>query len=171
MDFKTWYKSNGTSGFHKGECPSFFPLPRTSPHSRTDLTGHLRQPPAPTHVNKYSAGPDQMAWGKYTSGPIGSAGKFETQGSMIIDAGGVNGQKHYYASKDVFDPLKKRRINWGWAQAVHAGMPSSSSSLSSSDAKIGLGLGLGFGPGSAQTLAREVMWDPAIHSLERTRNI
>ena len=52
----------------------------------------------------------------------------------------------------MFDPVKKRRINWGWAQGVHAGMPSSKGEL-------------GFGPGSAQTLAREVMWDPAIRQL------
>ena len=72
MDFKTWYLSSGKSGFHAGECPSFFPLPRTTPHSRGALVQQhgADTPPRPTFVNKYSEGPDHMTWGNYTSGEL-----------------------------------------------------------------------------------------------------
>ena len=144
MDFKTWYPSNGTSGFHAGECPSFFPLPRTTPHAFRGATAaaslHRSHAEAtPTFVNKYSDGPDQMAWGDYVSGAVGASGKFTAAGTMVIDAGG-----HYYASKDMYDPIKNRRINWGWARSVGAGCGVDAHATA----------GLGFGPGSAQTLVR-----------------
>jgi hypothetical protein len=43
-----------------------------------------------------------------------------------------------YASKDFFDPVKKRRINWGWARVP---------------------------PASTQTLPREVTWHPQLQQL------
>ena len=66
-DYHTFSRA-GKSGLHAGECPSFFPLPRTTPHSRGALVHGAGAPPRPTFVNKYSEGPDHMAWGNYTSG-------------------------------------------------------------------------------------------------------
>jgi hypothetical protein len=51
---------------------------------------------------------------------------------VIIDA------DRLYASKDFYDPVKKRRINWGWARVP---------------------------PASTQTLPREVTWNPELQIL------
>jgi len=45
---------------------------------------------------------------------------------------------HFYASKDFYDPVKKRRINWGWAQVP---------------------------PASTQTLPRVITWNPELQQL------
>jgi hypothetical protein len=45
---------------------------------------------------------------------------------------------NFYASKDFYDPAKKRRINWGWSQVS---------------------------PGSTQSLPREVTWHPELQQL------
>lgn len=45
---------------------------------------------------------------------------------------------NYYASKDFYDPVKNRRINWGWSQVA---------------------------PGSTQSLPREVTWHPELQQL------
>ena len=54
MDFKAWYSIGDGTGFPSGalglgapECPSFFPLPRTTPGAKT-RTGALSS--TPTHV-------------------------------------------------------------------------------------------------------------------------
>merc|ERR1719343_358614 len=51
MDFREWYSIGVAEDFTDGECPSFFPLPKTSP-------GNWKTPPqdapVPTHVSKYS---------------------------------------------------------------------------------------------------------------------
>lgn len=66
--------------------------------------------------------------GAFTATPGIMAGLKETK----IDQGA------FYASKDFYDPVKKRRINWGWAQ-VH--------------------------PASVQSLPREVTWHPELQQL------
>merc|ERR1712060_661311 len=45
----------------------------------------------------------------------------------------------FYASKDFFDPVKKRRINWGWARTA--------------------------GPTNVQTMPREITWHPELQQL------
>ena len=50
---------------------------------------------------------------------------------VVIDRGS------YYASKDFYDPVQERRINWGWATI----------------------------PGGAQSMARVVTWHPTLKQL------
>merc|ERR1719277_2199456 len=110
MDFKTWYRLGKTPGFARGECPSFFPLPKTTPGAKVSASD-----PQPTHVHKASQrGKDWMNVGTYTEGPAKTAGKFEATPGItaglkyqIIDVAAL------YASKDFYDPVKQRRINWG----------------------------------------------------------
>eukprot|EP01044_Picomonas_judraskeda_P004607 COSAG03_NODE_409_length_8150_cov_60.438703_5_plen_196_part_00 len=62
MDFKKWYHIGKQQGFPMGECPSFFPLPKSTPGAAVagDNTS------APTHVIKSShGGHDWMAVGSY----------------------------------------------------------------------------------------------------------
>lgn len=134
-DFKTWYRLGTTPGFAHGECPSFFPLPKTTPGAKTSPND-----PKPTHVHKASHGGDWMCVGTYTEGAAKTAGSFDaTPGIKAglketkIDMG------RFYASKDFYDPVKKRRINWGWAQVS--------------------------GPTQVQTMPREVTWNPELQQL------
>jgi len=135
MDFKTWYRLGTTPGFAHGECPSFFPLPKTTPGARVSDSD-----PKPTHVHKASHGGDWMCVGTYTEGAPKTAGKFEaTPGIKAglqetkIDMG------RFYASKDFYDPVKDRRINYGWAQTA--------------------------GPTNVQTMPREITWHPELQQL------
>ena len=96
-----------------------------------------------------------MLWGNYSFGAVRTAGTFTQMGGLLgIDRGG-----HFYASKDIWDPVKSRRINWGWAKSVGASVDASVGP------SAGVGTASGFPPGSAQTLAREVLWDPALQML------
>ena len=130
MDFKTWYRIGKQPGFPVGECPSFFELPSTTPGAGPAPQGA----PIPTHVHKCShGGKDWMQVGTYIAGPPKTNGNWtallpETK----IDSGNM------YASKDFFDPVKKRRINWGWATVP---------------------------PASTQTLPRQVTWHPELQQL------
>jgi len=136
MDFKTWYRLGATPGFAHGECPSFFPLPATTRGAKVSPSD-----PKPTHVHKAShGGKDWMCVGTYTEGSVKTTGNFTaTPGIKAgltetnIDAGAL------YASKDFYDPVKKRRINWGWARTA--------------------------GPTNVQTLPREITWHPQLQQL------
>jgi len=133
MDFKSWYRIGKQPGFPVGECPSFFPLPRTTPGAGPPPAGA----PVPTHVHKAShGGKDWMQLGSYVAGPPKSNGNWTALLPEVkIDAGS------FYASKDFFDPVKGRRINFGWATVP---------------------------PASTQTLPREVTWHPELQQLVYT---
>lgn len=79
-------------------------------------------------VGTYTEGPPKTA-GNFTATPGIAAGLKETK----IDMG------RFYASKDFYDPVKQRRINWGWAQTA--------------------------GPTNVQTMPREVTWHPELQQL------
>jgi len=130
MDFKTWYRIGKQPGFPVGECPSFFELPRTTPGAGPAPSGSE----TPTHVHKCShGGKDWMQVGTYTAGPPKTNGNWTAVLPEVkIDAG------NSYASKDFYDPVKKRRINFGWATVP---------------------------PASTQTLPREVTWHPELQQL------
>jgi len=129
----------------QGECPSLFPLPRTTPGAGPAPEGAE----TPSHVHKSSHnGADFMSVGTYTEGDIGTPGTWIATpgiaaglGDSRIDAG------KYYASKDFYDPVKKRRINWGWA-FVNGG--------STTENFPGKGV---------TTLPREVTWNPELQQL------
>merc|ERR1712093_933245 len=136
MDFKTWYRLGKTPGFAGGECPSFFPLPRTTPGAKVSASD-----PKPTHVHKASHGGDWMCVGTYTEGPAKTTGNFTATPGITaglkeskIDMG------RFYASKDFYDPVKKRRINWGWAT-------------------------IGNAPTQVQSMPREITWHPELQQL------
>jgi len=74
-----------------------------------------------------------MQVGTYTAGPPKTDGNWTALLPEIkIDSG------NSYASKDFYDPVKNRRINWGWATVP---------------------------PASTQTLPREVTWHPELQQL------
>lgn len=128
LDFKSWYKIGAQPGFPHGECPSFFPMPKDTPGAGA--------PPADaktyTHVHKASHGGDWMQVGTYTENGIRQNGNWTAEKEVKIDMG------RFYASKDFYDPVKQRRINYGWAQVP---------------------------PGSTQTLPREITWHPELQQL------
>ena len=136
MDFKKWYRIGKQPGFKGGECPSFFPLPRTTPGAGSAPPGAA----TPTHVFKRShQGKDWMQVGTYVAGPPKANGNWTALLDEVkIDAG------RFYASKDFYDPVKGRRINWGWAQFKPPGWDWSLSTM---------------------TLPREVTWHPELQQL------
>ena len=108
-----WYEIGPQPGFTQGACPSFFPLPLAADGDRGD---HL-----PTHVYMYSkttlphaySHRSVMVVGTYVDkGPkrVADWTPIPNRAFQIIDNG------TYYAAKDFYDPVKKRRIVWGWAQ-------------------------------------------------------
>lgn len=130
MDFSTWYEIGVQPGFDGGDCPSFFPLPPPTPTSNPIAY----VPNTPTHVHMVGGG--WMTLGQYTAGPPKSNGtwiKADTQTHRKADKG------VYYATKDFWDPVKKRRLLWGWAVNVP--------------------------PASAQTMAREITWNSELQQL------
>merc|ERR1712070_915366 len=81
-----------------------------------------------------------MGWmnvGTYTTGKPNEVGSFEATPGVPHDEVIVDADR-LYASKDFYDPVKKRRINWGWARVP---------------------------PASTQTLPREVTWNPELQIL------
>merc|ERR1719230_2239689 len=67
--------------------------------------------------------------GSFNATPGIHAGLDET----MIDQGAL------YASKDFYDPVKQRRINWGWARTA--------------------------GPTNVQSMPREITWHPELQQL------
>lgn len=132
-----WYEIGKNPGFLEGECPSLFPFPRVADNTKNSETGGAPIK-FPTHVHKTSiGGKDWMSVGTYTEGLPGQIGSFQpTPGfdfeKRLVDAG------NFYACKDFYDPLKQRRINYGWAMVS---------------------------PGSALSLPREIVWSQAMQEL------
>jgi len=133
MDFKEWYVIGPQPGFAHGECPSFFPLPRTTPGSGPAPLGAG----TPTHVHKASHGGDWMNVGTYVANGPKKNGEWTATPGVTFKETHIDKGK-FYASKDFYDPVKKRRINWGWAQVP---------------------------PASAMTLPREITWNPELQQL------
>ena len=140
MDFKQWYRLGQQKQFPAGECPSFFKLPRATPGAGPAPAGAAH----PTHVYKSShGGKDWMSVGSYVAGPPKTLGNFSAMGAeRLIDRGS------FYASKDFYDPVGQRRINWGWAQIAYGPWNDGNAWESSS-----------------HTLAREVTWHPELSQL------
>jgi sucrose-6-phosphate hydrolase SacC (GH32 family) len=133
-DFRSWYEIGKNKDFPEGECPSFFEFPRVVDRVNSSSPKTI----FPTHVHKASISrKDWMQVGTWQDGKPGQTGSFTpTPGfdfnRKIIDAG------DFYASKDFYDPLKKRRINYGWATVS---------------------------PGSTLSLPREVVWSQQMSQL------
>lgn len=137
-----WYEIGTSKDFRQCECPSFYPLPASTPgfeEAYEAAAGSL-----PTHVHKTSCGGDWTQMGTYTPGAPKELGNFTaTTGwedlfeQKKIDAG------HFYASKDNEYPTLQggtRRINWGWATVP---------------------------PASTQTLPREMTFNAAARTLQQ----
>merc|ERR1719181_2253447 len=74
-----------------------------------------------------------MQVGTYVANGVKQNGDWKNPTTeVMIDHGAL------YASKDFYDPVKERRINWGWARVP---------------------------PASTQTLPREVTWNPELQIL------
>eukprot|EP01043_Picozoa_sp_COSAG02_P065263 COSAG02_NODE_9793_length_2109_cov_1.419900_1_plen_333_part_00 len=58
MDFKTWYHIGHQQGFPMGECPSFFPLPKSTPGAGSAAANDNQT--VPTHVVKSSHGDSRV---------------------------------------------------------------------------------------------------------------
>lgn len=141
MDFKEWYKIGAQPGFVHGECPSFFPLPRTTPFAGPAPKG--AETPSHVHLSTHGVGNDLMVVGTYVPGERGKVGTFnQTPGVPFtgtkIDTGITK------ATKDFYDPVKKRRIHWS---SVHVGDYSSPARDFS---------------GFVQSMPREVTWNPEL---------
>lgn len=110
-DFRTWRHVGNLSSVAAGACPSLFPFPPLTPG--VDGTA----PANATHVAKASlATPvfhDILTAGSYTAGARGSTGTWTTiHAPVTMDGGQV------FAGKDMWDPVKKRRLYWAWAHDV-----------------------------------------------------
>jgi beta-fructofuranosidase len=137
MDFKVWYfiglgftnggqDANGAGG----DCPSFFPLPALTPGAGPATNASA---PPPTHCHMAGGGGMTLGWYTPPTKPktLGVFARADPATQRKSDHG------KYYATKDFFDPVKKRRVLWGW------GVP----------------------PLDAQSLPREVTWNPELQQL------
>ncbi|KAJ3700176.1 hypothetical protein LUZ61_003881 [Rhynchospora tenuis] len=115
MDFKKWVKANHTLHATRGtgmwECPDFYPV---SVKGLLGLdTSAIGQ--GVKHVLKVSLDLDRYEY--YT------IGTYNTTSDRYTPDGTSKDNKHglrydygnFYASKTFYDPEKKRRILWGWA--------------------------------------------------------
>jgi sucrose-6-phosphate hydrolase SacC (GH32 family) len=130
--FRSFHMIGYQKNFTAGECPSLFPLPRSVADAAPALPGAA----APNSV--YKCGPPSPHYGKdvythgyHVDGEPGKLGIFIPYGSQTLDTG----PGRTYASKDFADPVKGRRLLWGW------------------------------GPGSVLTLPREILWHPELQQL------
>jgi len=73
-----------------------------------------------------------MQVGNYVENGVRQNGNWTAEKEVKIDMG------RFYASKDFYDPVKKRQINYGWAQVP---------------------------PSSTQTLPRSITWNPELQQL------
>ena len=126
----------------------------------------------PTHVHKWTVhSVDFMQVGRWIDGLPGAAGHWELLDpnshepvGRRIDAG------PFAASKDLWDPVKKRRILYGWAQHDSSGIVSESSSKSSVTSRTRGCKSDGVEPSfngclSTQSLPREVQCNSALRQL------
>ena len=116
LDFVSWYKI-GISTLMAGDCPTFFRLPRITPGSEHYIERHLQDGPMPDHVHKSGGiGGDQVQVGQWVDGKKGPE-SVGTVGTLTLTPGSTSvlldkGKTH--ASKDFYDPIKKRQIMWVW---------------------------------------------------------
>lgn len=145
------------------------------PHWRTWGIDRRGSPPPgppslpPTHVHKWTVrSVDYMQIGRWIDGVPGVPGHwipFDPGRSLEqrrIDAGA------FAASKDMWDPVKGRRILYGWAQHDSSGLPRSSNSSDSTKTSgcKSDGVEPGFdGCLSTQSLPREVRWNSTLRQL------
>ncbi|GER33740.1 beta-fructofuranosidase [Striga asiatica] len=114
-DFKHWVKAkhhlHSTPGTGNWECPDFYPVSINGENGLdTSVNG-----PRVKHVMKVSL--DVTRYEYYT------LGSYSTKNDRYVpDKGMIDGWKglrydygNFYASKSFYDPSKKRRILWGWA--------------------------------------------------------
>ena len=127
-DFKNW-SFVGHTNLPVSECPSLFPLPPLTPGTRAS-PGE----PMPTHVHKWA---HWHQFGRWVDGAPGvgdkHAGLWTTMGGATVnisDCGRDSTEQTddqcqlydhgaFYAAKDFWDPVQRRRINWGWARTPH----------------------------------------------------
>jgi len=144
MDLESpeWYWVGPQPNFPQGACPSFFPLPKHTPGAGVAPAGAQD----PTHVYLWSdtVYPKPKTHrvaamvGTYTDTGVRAIHSFEATPGIVKGLElqlADNGT--YYAAKDFYDPVKDRRILWGWAQINHG----------------------------AQTMPREVTWHPELQQL------
>ena len=140
-DFARWYRVGVQPAFPVGECPSFFPLPATTPGAGPPPEGAG----TPTHVYKVSRdGHDVAMVGTYAAGeprgPTTSRDARRAARAALVDAGVA------YASKDFYDPAGGRRVSWAGARELRSWSADAWNS-------------------SCHTLAREVTWHPELQQL------
>ncbi|CAI9778923.1 unnamed protein product [Fraxinus pennsylvanica] len=116
-DFMNWVKAkhplHSCANTGNWECPDFFPV---SLHGTNGLdTSSLMEENKIKHVLKVSL--DETRYDYYTLGTY-----FPQKDRYIPDKNMVDGLRglrydygDFYASKSFFDPIKKRRIMWAWA--------------------------------------------------------
>ncbi|XP_051132209.1 beta-fructofuranosidase, insoluble isoenzyme 1-like [Andrographis paniculata] len=114
-DFMHWTKAkrpfHSTPWTGNWECPDFFPvLVNGETGMETSATG-----PDVKHVLKVSL--DETRYDYYTIGTYDNERDRYVPDPDMVD--GRNGLRYdygnFYASKSFFDPKKKRRVLWGWA--------------------------------------------------------
>eukprot|EP00756_Hemistasia_phaeocysticola_P019743 Hpha_TRINITY_DN15680_c1_g1::TRINITY_DN15680_c1_g1_i1::g.99886::m.99886/K01193/INV, sacA; beta-fructofuranosidase len=137
-----WYEIGTSKDFRTCECPSFYPLPASTPgfeEAYNAAAGSL-----PSHVHKTSCGGDWWQLGTYKAGAPKELGSFNaTPGWEDLFAQKRIDYGRFYASKDNEYPTlegETRRINWGWAQVP---------------------------PASTQTLPREITFNAAARALQQ----
>eukprot|EP00929_Paragymnodinium_shiwhaense_P066339 TRINITY_DN33267_c0_g1_i1.p1 TRINITY_DN33267_c0_g1~~TRINITY_DN33267_c0_g1_i1.p1 ORF type:complete len:563 (-),score=121.41 TRINITY_DN33267_c0_g1_i1:300-1988(-) len=139
-----WYDLGANSDFHVCECPSFYPLPASTPGTEHDYAAALKRGKLPTHVHKWSCNGDWWQLGTYTEPqPKGRDSFKATPGWEDLFAEKRMDAGNFYASKDNTYPsanYSNRRINWGWAQVP---------------------------PQSTQTLPRVITFNAAARTLEQ----
>jgi beta-fructofuranosidase len=140
MDFKSWYylgkgfpmypDRSGKMIYAGGDCPSLFPLPPKTPGA-----GPPPDSKRPTHVHMSFGGNMNLGW--MEDGAPRTVGNWTSaERAGFPNRKSDHGQ--YYATKDFWDPVKERRLLWGW------GVP----------------------PLNAQTLVREMTWNAELRQLE-----
>jgi sucrose-6-phosphate hydrolase SacC (GH32 family) len=141
MDFKSWYylgtgfpmfpDPSGKMNYAGGDCPSLFPLPPKTPGAGPPPDTKRE----PTHVHMSFGGSMNLGW--MEDGAPRTVGNW-TPAERRGFVGRKSDHGFYYATKDFWDPVKGRRLLWGWA------VP----------------------PLNAQSLAREMTWNPELRQLE-----
>ena len=137
-----WYEIGVSKDFRTCECPSFYPLPASTPGFE-DAYANAKN--LPSHVHKTSCGGDWWQLGTYQAGSPKELGVFNaTPGWEDAFAQKRIDMGNFYASKDNEYPTKTkgtaRRINWGWATVP---------------------------PQSTQTLPREITFNAAARALQQ----
>lgn len=145
-DFKNW-SLVGPSNLPVFECPSLFPLPPLVPGTQASHGQKL-----PTHVHKWG---HRHHFGTWVDGSPGAgeehAGLWTTMRGATVNVTNctrystaqtdeqcqVYDSGAFYAAKDFWDPVRGRRINWGWART----------------------------PQGAQTMPREMNYHPQLKQL------